>query len=303
MSDLSDQSAGSSSHSSCPDEQSSSRVLVSVSFKKGPQDVQEWREWLISHKPSGITDLHLIDLIELEGLFGSHSALGLVSMPSSIWNLLPDTSAYKYIGFVTTPNLIQQSIDKSPIANQVNQSDDIDSAGNGLRGVGTKFKGFIGPLLFNSKKTQRIGMTSRLGDSTPDLGSDVLSNTGFSRPRSIARWAQGTRTLSSSASSTSFHGSDIFSETGTLGTGSLAPTEIEGGSKSLQDRSLDVSQDTVSVCADQESDIPIFKTMVKMVIHRPEGDFKIRLGVLHTGSDCNLISRNTAKSLGLRVEP
>lgn len=41
-----------------------------------------------------------------EGVFGSHSLLALLSLPIAVWDLLQDKSAYRFIGFVTTPNLL-----------------------------------------------------------------------------------------------------------------------------------------------------------------------------------------------------
>lgn len=46
--------------------------------------------------------------IKIEGFFGSFSKLILVSMPVSIWDMLPKNPAYSFVGFVTTNNMMEE---------------------------------------------------------------------------------------------------------------------------------------------------------------------------------------------------
>ena len=96
--DLSESTSNSDSSSAA--KPPSSRAMIVVSFSPGSQDPSEWQNWLLTNLPSGIKGL------KLEGIWGSHSGLALVSLPSAIWDLLPENSAYRHVGFVTTPNLI-----------------------------------------------------------------------------------------------------------------------------------------------------------------------------------------------------
>lgn len=103
VSDLSQQSSLSSSPGSLGSHPSLTRVLVAVSLKDRVQDVGEWLEWLTTHMPTDVTNL---ELIKPEGLWESHSTLGLISMPVAVWDLFPHTTAYHCLGFITTNNLL-----------------------------------------------------------------------------------------------------------------------------------------------------------------------------------------------------
>ena len=86
----------------------SSRVLIAVSLQRSDLDPGAWRDWLLSHLPGGIRGL---SLVRPEGIWGGHSVLGLFSLPAAVWDLLPNKFAYTFVGFVTTPNVIRNSID------------------------------------------------------------------------------------------------------------------------------------------------------------------------------------------------
>lgn len=70
---------------------------------QGNLDAASWRDWLLSQLPTGIEGL---SLVKTEGIFGSHSVLGIFSLPVALWDLLPERSAYKFVSFVTTHNLV-----------------------------------------------------------------------------------------------------------------------------------------------------------------------------------------------------
>ncbi|KAG8530647.1 uncharacterized protein KY384_004002 [Bacidia gigantensis] len=88
---------------------SSSRVLISVSIE-GDLDQVAWRDWLLSQLPSGISGL---SLVRPEGIWRSHSSLGLFSLPIALWDLLANKPAYAFVGYVTTPNIIHEIIPPS----------------------------------------------------------------------------------------------------------------------------------------------------------------------------------------------
>ena len=85
----------------------SSRVLIAVSLQTNDLDPDVWRNWLLSHLPGGIDGL---SLVRPEGVWGAHSVLGLFSLPTAVWDLLPNRFSYKFVGFVTTPNMIKDAI-------------------------------------------------------------------------------------------------------------------------------------------------------------------------------------------------
>ena len=80
------------------------RVLFSVSVDgSAKEDPLAWLEWLRSHMPD------YIRAVNLEGLFGSHSTLGIFSIPVRAWGYIPDNAAYSFIGFTTTSNLLVEN--------------------------------------------------------------------------------------------------------------------------------------------------------------------------------------------------
>ena len=60
--------------------------------------VRTWCEWL-RNIPQGTRD------VKVQGVYKSLSTLMIISMPAAVWNLLPNNSAYSFIGFVRSDNL------------------------------------------------------------------------------------------------------------------------------------------------------------------------------------------------------
>ena len=96
---------------------------------EGDLDSTAWRDWLLSQLPSGINGM---SLVRPEGIWHSHSLLGLFSLPIALWDLLANKPAYTFVGFVTTQNLVNEiiplsiiSIDKSPTSSSKLISDEL----------------------------------------------------------------------------------------------------------------------------------------------------------------------------------
>ena len=79
------------------------RVLLAVSLEHSaePPDVESWSKWLTSGAPQGIRDIN----VKIEAAFASHSTLLLVSLPVSVWNLFPETSAYRFVDYIRSPDI------------------------------------------------------------------------------------------------------------------------------------------------------------------------------------------------------
>lgn len=79
------------------------RVLLAVSLKHDVQslDVEEWSKWITSGAPQGIQNIS----VRIEVAFASHSTLLLVSLPVSTWNLFPETSAYRFVDYIRSPDI------------------------------------------------------------------------------------------------------------------------------------------------------------------------------------------------------
>ena len=98
------------------------RVLIAVSVDDcSSLKPEEWLQWLQSHVPADITG------IRIEGFFGSHSTLNLISLPIEIWDLLPENSAYRFVDFVITGNLMRTH-NSSSLATHEKESKAIDDS-------------------------------------------------------------------------------------------------------------------------------------------------------------------------------
>ncbi len=63
--------------------------------------IREWCNWL-KIIPDGVQN------ITIEGLYKSCSALVILRLPITLWDLLPDNAAYSFIGFVNSNNLVMR---------------------------------------------------------------------------------------------------------------------------------------------------------------------------------------------------
>lgn len=74
-------------------------VMLSVALERNQQlDLNAWQQWL-SDFPA------LAKYVKIQGVFESHSALLLISLPVSIWNMLPDHDACNFVAFIRSNNL------------------------------------------------------------------------------------------------------------------------------------------------------------------------------------------------------
>jgi hypothetical protein len=92
---------------SSPPRETSSRVLLAVSLKEysSVPNLDEWTKWLRSEAPYDIQRIN----VKIEAAFSGNSTLILVSIPISIWIHLPDTSTYRFVGFIKSDNFWRQS--------------------------------------------------------------------------------------------------------------------------------------------------------------------------------------------------
>ena len=104
--DGSSEEAASSAPTSIPeaDPTDSLQVLLAVRLEEDFFDcdytnkVRTWCEWL-RNIPQGTRD------VKVQGVYRSLSTLIIISMPATVWNLLPNNGAYSFIGFVRSDNL------------------------------------------------------------------------------------------------------------------------------------------------------------------------------------------------------
>lgn len=78
------------------------RVLLAISITDDAVcDISEWKRWLISQAPWDITKIE----VKVEACFESHSTMLITSLPIVAWDMLPDRSAYRFVGFIKSKNL------------------------------------------------------------------------------------------------------------------------------------------------------------------------------------------------------
>ena len=106
----------------------STRVLLAVSVAEDvAHNVAQWVSWLTTAAP---WDVSKVD-VRLQCMYKSHSTLLLVSVPIVGWNRLPESAAYRFIGFIKSGNLICENINPGPITEMILQpnSDHASSSG------------------------------------------------------------------------------------------------------------------------------------------------------------------------------
>jgi hypothetical protein len=85
-------------HSRIKDITECPQVILSIRVDTEQFDLGAWLEWIKDVPPEATK-------VKVEGIYGSLSILLLLRMPITTWKLLPDDTAYSFIGFVTTENL------------------------------------------------------------------------------------------------------------------------------------------------------------------------------------------------------
>ncbi|KAN0086430.1 hypothetical protein V8E54_000118 [Elaphomyces granulatus] len=81
---------------------SDGKVLVSVLVrgKAAAPDIAQWKKWLAREIPSDVAD------IKVEAVFGSFSALYLLTMPIAIWDMVKHNQAFSFIVYVQSSNVM-----------------------------------------------------------------------------------------------------------------------------------------------------------------------------------------------------
>ena len=84
------------------------KVLLSITLSHGKQTTQdmvkEMRAWLMSRDRP-----YWVKGVELVGVLPSSSSVMLITLPISLWDVLPEHPAYKMIEFVTGGNLLLEN--------------------------------------------------------------------------------------------------------------------------------------------------------------------------------------------------
>lgn len=77
-------------------------VMISLALEDNQRlDLNAWEQWLASFPA-------LAKYVKVQGVFKSHSTLLLLSMPVTVWDLLPDDQACSFVAFIRSNNLINK---------------------------------------------------------------------------------------------------------------------------------------------------------------------------------------------------
>ncbi|KAJ4419327.1 hypothetical protein N0V82_005015 [Gnomoniopsis sp. IMI 355080] len=76
-------------------------VMISLALEDNQRlDLNAWEQWLSSFPA-------LAKYVKVQGVFKSHSTLLLLSMPVSVWDLLPEDQACSFVAFIRSNNLVK----------------------------------------------------------------------------------------------------------------------------------------------------------------------------------------------------
>lgn len=89
-------------------------VMISLALEDNQRlDLNAWEQWLASFPA-------LAKYVKVQGVFKSHSTLLLLSMPVTLWDLLPDDQACSFVAFIRSNNLIRKPDHaEAPVQTQV----------------------------------------------------------------------------------------------------------------------------------------------------------------------------------------
>lgn len=77
-------------------------VMISLALEDNQRlDLNAWEQWLASFPA-------LAKYVKVQGVFKSHSTLLLLSMPVTLWDLLPDDQACSFVAFIRSNNLVRK---------------------------------------------------------------------------------------------------------------------------------------------------------------------------------------------------
>lgn len=129
-------------------------VMISLALEEDQRlDINAWEQWLGAFPA-------MAKYVKIQGVFKSHSTLLLVSMPVTVWDLLPEDHATSFVAFIRSNNLAAERAVPPvatlavPVRNAQHELTDSDAASFYSRVSGTTFV-----------PTEATGMTQRVRDN------------------------------------------------------------------------------------------------------------------------------------------
>lgn len=209
-------------------------VMISLALEDDQRlDLNAWEQWLANFPA-------LAKYVKVQGVFKSHSTLLLLSMPVTVWDLLPDDQACSFVAFIRSNNLMktpEQTDNAMQALNEIVQSDRASVFS------GTTFRDSIVAPSISSPGRPQTSYTDRAGLSRAQTASAALnqeritahtttsisSNQDRMLPQAVPRMSFSSLSMSQRPplqqvkSSSSFRTPPLFSAM------SLAGATLEGG--------------------------------------------------------------------------
>lgn len=132
-------------------------LAVSLDDEPTPSNAESWARWLANNAPLHIQEIH--SHIRLEEVFQSNQTMVLISVPVSVWSRLPDSSAYRFIDFITGDNLLNKSDPATESTAVRNKNAETESVAKEKRGPGRR-------LVTRTKSRLRQLTSTRTDDTT-----------------------------------------------------------------------------------------------------------------------------------------
>lgn len=130
-------------------------VMISLALEEDQRlDINAWEQWLSSFPA-------LARYVKVQGVFKSHSTLLLLSMPVTVWDLLPDDQACSFVAFIRSNNLVKTPERVEP---QVTNTAEVFASDRASVFSGTTFRDSImDPSSLSSPQRIRSSMGDRSG--------------------------------------------------------------------------------------------------------------------------------------------
>lgn len=252
-------------------------VMISLALEDDQRlDLNAWEQWLSSFPA-------LAKYVKVQGVFKSHSTLLLLSMPVTVWDLLPDDQACSFVAFIRSNNLIKKpERSQTPVQN-LNEMIQSDRASVFS---GTTFRDSIMAPSISSPGRPQTSYADRTGLSRAQTASAALNQermaphmpTGTSLnqerilPQAVTRVSTSSPSSSQrpslphSKSATSFTSGPLFSAM------SLAGATLEGGI--VRQPLINQSRNSKRTVFSNDRDIPDCPRLATHIINRLEDYFK-----------------------------
>lgn len=249
-------------------------VMISLALEEDQRlDLNAWEQWLASFPA-------LAKYVKVQGVFKSHSTLLLLSMPVSLWDLLPEDQACSFVAFIRSNNLIKTpERAETPFQSRA----DVYQSDRSSVFSGTTFRdSILAPSISSPRPSQPVA-PDRAGHWRVQAASTALSEgrtelettTASSLNQEMTAATAPTRVSTSSSQRPPFQQSRTTSSYRTGGlaaTMALAGATLDGGI--LRQPLMNQSRNSRRTVFNSDGDVPQCPRLAAHVVSRLEDYFR-----------------------------